>query len=51
MQLDLRHVGDDAEPGGLGAPTMAIDLGCIAVTSGPDGTGEGDLVVELLEGD
>jgi hypothetical protein len=28
---------------------MAIDFGCIAVSSGPDGRGERDLVVELLE--
>jgi hypothetical protein len=33
------------------APTMAIDFGFIALTSAPGGRGEGDLVVELLEGD
>jgi hypothetical protein len=30
IQLDLRHVGDDAEPGGWAAPIMAIDVGIIA---------------------
>ena len=30
IQLDLRHVGDDAGPGGWAAPIMAIDVGIIA---------------------
>jgi len=43
MELDLRHVGDDAEFVVSAAPTTATAFLRMVLSPSPDGTGKGDL--------